>query len=58
MTAPPSRTATPESLLVVVHPTCQCQPYVASSFISERQSLFNTVIESVPTAHISPARFR
>ena len=55
MTAPPSRTATPESLLVVVPPDrVNVSRYVASSFISSVTSLFNTVIESVPTAHISP----
>jgi hypothetical protein len=44
MTAPPSRTATPESLLVVVPPDrVNVSRYVASSFISSVTSLFNTV---------------
>jgi len=55
MTAPPSRTATPESLLVVPDPDwADVIRYVASSFISSVTFLFNTDVESVPTAHISP----
>src|SRR6266850_3510864 len=53
MTASPFRTATPDSLLVVPIRVDVIR-YVASSFISSVTALFNTDVESVPTAQISP----